>query len=235
MEDAYLKRRRSHYMNRATVLLRGMLVEENLEGQVLPSIIPKPSETPASSASPSSISRRLRILLLLRSIRRRFVNEEDMIEVLRNESETFNYEFKVVRFENASMADQPKTISWSDVFIGMSGAGLTWTFAQRPRTTVLEINYAKHSNAPNNGIDRNLFSYFGTTAAMAGAHHAVLQVADSDVVAGRGGESDVRCPIDRYTIAVRCTICFTYFELLPLVNGSTAPARTRSDCCPQGW
>lgn len=74
-----------------------------------------------------------------RKVQRVWVNEDEVLDAMREEYKDLNVVFQSVEFVDLTLAKQMEVIVKSDVVIGMHGAGMVNIFWTRPKTLVVEI------------------------------------------------------------------------------------------------
>lgn len=74
-----------------------------------------------------------------RSLQRQWLNEDEILELMRTELRDFDVLIRSVEYVDLTLQEQMKTTIESDVLISMHGAGLVNVLWTRPMTTVVEI------------------------------------------------------------------------------------------------
>jgi hypothetical protein len=160
------------------------------------------------------------VVFVSRTFRRRFLNEEAMLNETRAQIEranlTSNVTFSVVQMEPLSITEQIAAISRARVLIGLQGAAFGWCPLLPAGAVMFEINFPQHSDAHFSGVDRNPRSTFGDMTTMADVRHVVYRmpadaaVAPTDRKSRGGGDLDARVPVKPYGAGVACALCLGY-------------------------
>ncbi|CEG41601.1 hypothetical protein F443_18664 [Plasmopara halstedii] len=74
-----------------------------------------------------------------RELQRVWLNEDEIMEKMRNKYSDVNVVFRSVDFVSLTLAEQMKTTIESDMIVSMHGAGLVNVLWSRPKTTIIEI------------------------------------------------------------------------------------------------
>jgi hypothetical protein len=192
MEPAALAAPKTGYSTRAAVQLR-----RYLRGHV---------GTPNTDA--------VEVVIVLRVVRRRFVNEAELVEALHERVKAGpNPAAKVTlaRLENMTLDEQLRTVSRARVLIGAQGAALAYCLVQAPGTAVVEINFPQHSDAATPGLNANVMTSFGTIAAAGSVEHVTYRIPFNNTVLPPGfrgwGDADLRVPVGGFKSTVDCALC----------------------------